>query len=268
MSSWTSNTVDANGITLHYWRTGGDKPPLVLCHGITDNGLCWTRAARVLEAHFDVIMLDARGHGESSKPASGYTSDVHAADLAAFIEALDLDKPALMGHSMGAATVSTMAYQRPDLTRRIVLEDPPWRIQTPEEVAAGAAGLAAWRDNLAADQKLTRAEIIANGKRARPTWADEEFEAWAQAKQQVSLNVFGYRTAPTAGWQTIAAGLHVPTLLVTADPELDAIVNAEAAALAAQNPNITVVHIPGAGHNIRREQFAAFMDAVSAFLAA
>ena len=40
----------------------------------------------------------------------------------------------------------------------------------------------------------------------------------------------------------------------------------EAAALAAQNPNITVVHIPGAGHNIRREQFDAFMDAVSAFL--
>ena len=59
MSSWTSNTVDANGITLHYWRTGGDKPAIVLCHGITDNGLCWTRAARVLEARFDVIMLDA-----------------------------------------------------------------------------------------------------------------------------------------------------------------------------------------------------------------
>ena len=98
--------------------------------------------------------------------------------------------------------------------------------------------------------------------------ADEEFEAWAQAKQQVSLNVFGFRTAPTAGWQTIAGGLHVPTVLVTADPELDAIVNAEAAALAAQDPNITVVHIPGAGHNIRREQFDAFMDAVSAFLVA
>ena len=45
MSSWTSNTVDANGITLHYWRTGGDKPALVLCHGITDNGLCWRRAS-------------------------------------------------------------------------------------------------------------------------------------------------------------------------------------------------------------------------------
>ena len=52
------------------------------------------------------------------------------------------------------------------------------------------------------------------------------------------------------------------------DPELDAIVNAEAAALAAANPNTTVVHIPGAGHNIRREQFDAFMDAVSAFLVA
>ncbi|MEZ4558556.1 MAG: hypothetical protein R2854_19355 [Caldilineaceae bacterium] len=59
MSSWTSDTVDANG-TLHYWRTGGDKPTLVLCHGITDNGLCWTRRGAVLEGRFDVIMLDAR----------------------------------------------------------------------------------------------------------------------------------------------------------------------------------------------------------------
>lgn len=267
MSSWTSHTTDANGITLHYWRTGGDKPPLVLCHGITDNGLCWTRAARALEPSYDVIMVDARGHGASSKPASGYTSNDHAADLAALIEALDLDKPALMGHSMGAATVATMAYQRPELTQRIVLEDPPWRIQTAAEVAAGAAGMAAWRDNLAAEQKLTVAEIVANGKAQRPTWADEEWDAWVAAKQQVSLDVFAYRTAPTTDWQSIAAGLHVPTLLVTADPALDAIVTEEGATLAAQNPNIRVAHIPGAGHNIRREQFTVFMDVVSAFLA-
>ncbi|MEZ4610678.1 MAG: alpha/beta fold hydrolase [Caldilineaceae bacterium] len=79
-------------------------------------------------------------------------------DLAALIEALDLDKPALMGHSMGAATVSTMAYQRPNLTRRIVLEDPPWRIQTPEEVSRAQPVWPHGGDNLAADQTLTRGD--------------------------------------------------------------------------------------------------------------
>lgn len=267
MSEWTSHDVNTNGITLHTTRTGGDKPPLVLCHGITDNGLCWTRVARRLADTYDVIMVDARGHGESSKPAGGYGSDDHAADLAGLIEALGLDKPALMGHSMGAATVATMAYRRPELTSRIVLEDPPWRIQTPEEAAAGMAGMTAWRDNLAAEQKLPKAEIIANGKAKNPKWVDDEFDGWSLAKQQVSLNVFNFRTAPTTGWETIATGLRVPSLLVTADADLGAIVTAEGAALAAANPNVRVAHIPGAGHNIRREQFDAFMAAVTAFLA-
>ena len=40
---WTSGDVKANGITLHYYRTGnGTLPPVVLSHGYTDNGLCWT----------------------------------------------------------------------------------------------------------------------------------------------------------------------------------------------------------------------------------
>ena len=43
MNEWQDDYVTANGIRLHYWRTGGDKPPLVLSHGITDSGLCWNR---------------------------------------------------------------------------------------------------------------------------------------------------------------------------------------------------------------------------------
>ena len=49
MQDWQSDYVDTNGIKLHFWRTGGSKSPLVLSHGITDNGLCWTRAALVLQ---------------------------------------------------------------------------------------------------------------------------------------------------------------------------------------------------------------------------
>ena len=83
MSKWTSGDVVANGIKIHYNRTGGDKPPVVLAHGFTDNGLCWTRAAQVLEQDYDVIMYDARGHGFSDAPESGYSTEDHAADLAA-----------------------------------------------------------------------------------------------------------------------------------------------------------------------------------------
>jgi pimeloyl-ACP methyl ester carboxylesterase len=57
--------VLTNGIRIHYWRSGGNKPPLVLAHGSSDDGLCWTNLAKELEANFDIILPDARGHGLS-----------------------------------------------------------------------------------------------------------------------------------------------------------------------------------------------------------
>jgi pimeloyl-ACP methyl ester carboxylesterase len=60
MASWQSGDVETNGIRLHYTRTGGAKPPLVLAHGVTDSGLCWTPIAEALAADYDVIMVDAR----------------------------------------------------------------------------------------------------------------------------------------------------------------------------------------------------------------
>ena len=65
MNDWQSGFVDANGLRLHYTRTGGDGPPVVLAHGVTDSGLCWARVAKALSPDFDVIMVDARGHGQS-----------------------------------------------------------------------------------------------------------------------------------------------------------------------------------------------------------
>ena len=82
MSSWQSGEVTANGLRLHFTRTGGDKPPLVLAHGFSDDGLCWTPVARALEAEYDVIMVDARGHGGSEAPAQGYDPATQADDLA------------------------------------------------------------------------------------------------------------------------------------------------------------------------------------------
>ena len=79
MAHWHSGDVEANGIRLHYTRTGGTKPPLVLAHGLTDDGLCWTPVAEALEAEYDVIMVDARGHGQSDAPETGYDSATQAA---------------------------------------------------------------------------------------------------------------------------------------------------------------------------------------------
>ena len=111
MTSWTTGICEANGINIHYMRTGGYKPPLVLLHGLTGSGACWTPLARTLESDYDVIMPDARGHGKSSAPLHGYLYRDHASDVIGLIEALELAAPVLLGHSMGGMTAAVVASQ-------------------------------------------------------------------------------------------------------------------------------------------------------------
>ena len=65
------------------------------------SGACWTPIARALAGRFDVIMPDARGHGQSSAPGDGYRYEDLARDVIGLIAALDLSHPLLVGHSMG-----------------------------------------------------------------------------------------------------------------------------------------------------------------------
>jgi pimeloyl-ACP methyl ester carboxylesterase len=275
MSSWSSGDVTANGIKIHYYRTGGDRPPLVLAHGFSDNGLCWTRVTQVLEKDYDVIMADARGHGLSDAPEEGYASEDMAADLAGLIQALSLDKPAIMGHSMGASTVAATVVGYPELISCAILEDPPWfdenspwnrgraNLSEEERKAQAEKRLA----ELVATKQKSKAEIIAGGRERSPTWDEVEWSSWADAKQQMSTNILGRMTIARKPWPEIAGALARPTLLLTADPE-QAIVTPEIAEQAqAMNENIQWVRITGAGHNIRREQFEAFVQAFTDFLA-
>jgi N-formylmaleamate deformylase len=102
----------------------------------------------------------------------------------------------------------------------------------------------------------------------QPTWAEVECGPWADSKLQVNFNVLKMLTLPRTPWQGVVRRIACPVLLITADPALGAIVTPEVAREAAGLcRNVEVVHIPGAGHNIRREQFEKYVGAVTAFLA-
>ena len=113
MEEWQNASVESNGINIHYHRTGGKGPTLLLIHGFTDNGLCWSRVAREMQAHYDLVMLDSRGHGLSDKPHQGYSTDDYAEDVAGVIAALNLGKTTLVGHSVGATTAAYCCRQIP-----------------------------------------------------------------------------------------------------------------------------------------------------------
>ena len=100
MTGWSTGNCETNGINLYYTRTGAGKPPLILLHGLTANGACWAALAHALQAEYDVIMPDARGHGKSSVPDYGYRYEHHANDVVGLIEALQLLHPVLIGHGL------------------------------------------------------------------------------------------------------------------------------------------------------------------------
>ncbi len=86
MTEWLEGDVYANGINIHYHRSNGDnKPSILLLHGITDSGLCWSRVAHELEGSYDIVMTDARGHGHSGGSATGFSIALLADDAAAVI---------------------------------------------------------------------------------------------------------------------------------------------------------------------------------------
>src|ERR1700759_578063 len=109
MKNWTRGVYKADGIDIHYLRTGGDKPPLIALHGLTGSGACWAPLAHALESDYDVVMPDARGHGKSSAPLHGYMYRDHASDVIGLIEALGPAAPILLGHSMGGMTAAVVA---------------------------------------------------------------------------------------------------------------------------------------------------------------
>lgn len=270
MSNWSEADVEANGIRVHYHRTGtAGKPALLLLHGITDSGKVWARVAGELGDDYDIIMTDARGHGQSDNLATGFSIDLLADDAAGVISGLSLDKPYVWGHSMGAVTASTLAANYPELVRAAVLEDPPLRAADVDYANASRERDAATRRPAFPDfRALSAEERLATAATMNPSWHADELPPWAESKAQfdpaIAQHFASFQGYP---WREILARIECPTLLVTGDPALGAIVTPEVA-----EESITllkrgqIAHMAGSGHNIHRERYEQTMQAIREFL--
>lgn len=130
--------VIAGDLTFHYVQWGERGTAIVCVHGITANAFAFQALAEELSGEHRVIAYDLRGRGDSDKPQDGYSVPTHAADLAEIIDALGLDGPVIMGHSLGAMIGVYFAAHYPQKLTKLVLLDGggllPWN--TPEEQPA------------------------------------------------------------------------------------------------------------------------------------
>ena len=277
MQSWSDGYVNANGIRIHYYRTGGEKPQVVLNHGAMDDGLCWTRVAKELEQDYDVIMFDARGHGLSDSGQGDYLSETRAKDLAQAIKILGLDKPVVGGHSLGADVSMHLAAMYPEMPRAIFLEDPP--IAPPgEPMFGGKAGemgarairIMTWIMTLIKILPVFLGKLVA--KKMMPLAPDDEIIPWIKSKKRANkdflrsmLNAANHPDPPFS--LQVADKVTVPTLLIMGDREKGSIVSLEVAQeMGKLIPDFQVAHLRGANHDIRRSKFDEYMQAVRKFL--
>jgi esterase len=256
------------GLRLHHLEWGPpDGPPLVLVHGLRAHARIWTRAAPLFTPPYRVLALDLRGHGESAWSDDGYGTPRYAADLAAWIDALGLERIDLIGHSAGGRAALTYAAAHPERVARLVLVDigpdvGPTQPFDPKLAAQPAREFA----DLDEVVRLLRERypfISESYLRQIARWSVRRYPDGA-LRWKWDKRVRGH-PLPAALFRADLAALRCPTLVVRGGER--AYLRPEAAAEMAQlAPDCRVVAVPAAGHCVPEERPGTFAAAVWQFL--
>jgi pimeloyl-ACP methyl ester carboxylesterase len=129
-----AGTVDVAGCPIAYRRWGDpDRPGILLVHGGGAHLQWWSFLAPFLLPDHHVVALDLAGHGDSGRRAD-YDPEVWADELVGVADATGLDRPVLVGHSMGGFVSIVAAARHPDRWAGVVIVDSPVRRPDPESL--------------------------------------------------------------------------------------------------------------------------------------
>lgn len=116
--------IDVNGLKLHVEQQGAGAPAFVFLHYWGGSSRTWAQVIDALAPDFRTVAIDQRGWGRSDAPAEGYGLTELADDALAVIEAMDLERYVLVGHSMGGKVSQLIASRRPGGLAGVVLVAP------------------------------------------------------------------------------------------------------------------------------------------------
>lgn len=251
-SGETSRRIQlSTGVELEYLEQGAPNGiPVVFLHGFTDSHRSFDRNLPRLPRRFHVFALDQRGHGNSSKPACCYTQADFAADVAAFLDAVGLERASVVGHSMGSFIALEFALDYPErLDRLVLIGSAPTLVGNPTVLDFQSVV-----DTLAdpIDPAFVREFQASTFFRPVP-------ESFLDVAVEESSKV------PASIWQQALAGLvandrsselgsiTAPTLILFGDQDVF-VTAADQAALDAAIPDSTLITYPDTGHGTHVER--------------
>jgi pimeloyl-ACP methyl ester carboxylesterase len=266
MSEWQRAQIEINQHQISYLRTGGEKPPIILLHGFTEDSSTWDEVAKALAPNYDLIMPDTIGHGESSRlPADGAIDPLQ--DLTVFIDALGLQKTAIIGHSMGAAIAAEFTAQNPEKVAALVLEEVPWfDPASPPEIPQKflAANNPTVIKNLSGSNLQ---EALTYSQEHHPDWDETAHKAWAGSKIRFDAEWFQADWKPQTNWEEIAAKIACPTLIISGQAAYGGMLSAAVVIkLLKIIPRAEWSNIAGAGHFVHYDKPVPYIETVMEFL--
>jgi N-formylmaleamate deformylase len=295
-NGWSDGYAYANGIRIHYYHAApqSQKPLIVMVHGVTDNGLCWTTLSLKLQDKFDIYMLDTRGHGLSDPFTAADNGETLVKDVVEFVKVMKFNNPILIGHSMGAATVMRVGAEYPEVGRAIIMLDPILRTRMtgPANAARGVPNRnpqpqsqpqnpppAATPNNrlsvsmfgnpetLVAQNNYSFEDLVATGRRQNPLWDKMDIEYWALSKKQYHGPYTSEASQVMTGTMNIGnslAQLKVPAIILKADASAEVRKSNDEAAAAM--PKGKLIHIDGAAHNLHHDKLERTTEVIKEFL--
>ncbi len=263
--------IHANGIQIEY-EIAGSGAPLLLIAGLGYDRWMWHKMVPGLAQQFRVITYDNRGVGGTDKPAGPYTAEMLADDAAALLTALDIDRAAVMGHSMGGFVAQAFALKYPQRLTRLILS--ATNFGGPRHVPITPEALAVLMD-VSGDplQRLRRGIVISTAPgfaAAHPEIIDE----WLAYRAAHPIDPAGYQAQLAIGMGLLAEAaaferrlpqVQAPTLILFGAAD-KVVPPANADLLAAQIPHSRVEILANAGHFFPLETPAAANAAITAFL--
>lgn len=264
--------LEVNGVNLNVEITG-EGWPLVLLHGFTGSNATWEKHYAALAPRFKLIAIEMLGHGLSDAPAnpSRYNMEHTTADIAATLDALDIERAAVLGYSMGGRIALHFAAANPERVSTLVLESASPGLATAEERATriqADEALAGFieREGIAAFvERWENLPLFASQRHLPP-----EVQA-AQRQQRLNNNPRGLanslRGAGTGAQASLWPRLNSltrPTLLIAG--EFDTKFVQIARQMQAKLPISRLDIVANAGHAVHLEQPAEFDRLVLDFL--
>jgi len=278
----TSNvyTADINETPLHYIECG-EGDPVVLVHGGLGDYRTWIGQVQHLSQNYKVISYSRRYHYPNPWPqdASDFTVNIHAEDLAAFIQSLDLGKVHLIGHSYGGFTSLLVARDYPELVRSVTLGEPPVIsllvssshgesvFQNFMQNAIGPSNSAFQNGKIEEGVRLFINGVLGEGAYGNiPAFGHISFLENAREMKELidDHNTEGVDFYPVFTCND-AKKITIPALLVEGErsPEMFGMIHDQ---LEQCFPNVDRAFIPAASHDLKVHEPSVFSDIVLSFL--